>query len=261
MPCTNDSNQISVASTTLGKAVMAPAEGDPERKSRRKLVKKKIPQRHASMHFPERLKFGDDAHDDVTATNGKPAQHMNQSIFSMIAAAGSKTNFHARFDDESTDSEGDDDVSKVPASIATHTADTLAQALAGKEHGETIERLKKSGKHVEIATRASPRIPLPKLNLRTSKERSFRSQSTFLPSPQRNRSPERPKQITPRDAPVMSQMLAARAQLIPTREQAGEQQIADTPDFTTSLKEHGTLATRLMEIFGLEAPEDVVSGS
>jgi len=74
----------------------------------RKLTKKaRPPHRLPSAHIPERLRDGDDAQEDVTApvkgAHGPP-QYMNQSVFSMIAAAGSRTDFNARFD-ESSDSE------------------------------------------------------------------------------------------------------------------------------------------------------------
>lgn len=259
--CSDDSKRPTVTSTKFDSLAMASAEGEAERRTRRKLVKKKVTQRRTSMHFPEQLKYGDDVQDDVTATNGKPAQYMNQSLFSMIAAAGSKTNFHARFEDESSDSEGDDDVSKAPAPVATHAAETPSQALAGKEHDQTVGRAKDGEQHVGSVARRHPRIPLPKLNVRTSQDKDYMSQSSFLPSARHNSFLEGLKQVTPRDAPVMSQMLAARAQLSPTTGHAEDPHVADVPDVSPTLKSHGTLATRLMEIFGLEAPEEVVSGS
>lgn len=240
---------------------MAPRDGETERRPRRKLVKKKMPQRHASMHFPERLKYGDDAHDDVTAANGKPAQYMNQSIFSMIAAAGSKTNFHARFEDESSDSEGENDSPKLSAGDPTYGRDTPSEAPDGKEHQHSVGGVKNSGKQSELVARWHPRIPLPKLKLKTVKERNYMSQSSFLPSAHRDSSDEVPRQVTPRDAPVMSQMLAARAQLSPSIEKAEEQQPANVLEAPVSQKGTGSLASRLMDIFGFGAPEEVISGS
>ncbi|KAL8925174.1 MAG: hypothetical protein Q9208_003679 [Pyrenodesmia sp. 3 TL-2023] len=238
---------------------MAPRDGEMEKRARRKLVKKNMPQRHASMHFPERLGYGDDAQDDVTAANGKPAQYMNQSIFSMIAAAGSKTNFHARFEDESSDSEDDPENPKDPVGMAARNTDAPPHVSAGEGHGQPEARVKEGGKHTEAVARRHPRISLPKLKLKTMKERNYMSQSNYLPSVRRDSPFESPKQVTPRDAPVMSQMLAAQARLDPSIEIPEEPRSAHILDPTTSTHGSATLASRLMEIFGFEAPEEVIS--
>ncbi|KAL9003772.1 MAG: hypothetical protein Q9188_003377 [Gyalolechia gomerana] len=236
---------------------MAPIEGESEKRSRRKLVKKRMPQGRTSMHFPERLKFGDDAQDDVTAAAGKPAQYMNQSIFSMIAAAGSKANFHARFEDESSDSGDNDDTTRASAEVATHNANVSPEPLDGKPQEPTVRRAMDDEK---LVGHRYPRITLPKLNLRTLKERQYMAQSSYLPAGPHASSLESSKQVTPRDAPVMSQMLAAQADLSPKIEKTEGQQVAIPPDVLANPKNPDTLATRLMRIFGLEAPEEVLSG-
>lgn len=241
---------------------MAPNNGESEKKVRRKLVKKKMPQRHASMHFPESLKYGDDAQDDVTATNGRPAQYMNQSIFSMVTAAGSKTNFHARFDDGSSDSEGDTENDKTVADGTPAGIGLPAEVLASKDHGHAVGRTKEhGGKSTESSPRRHSRISLPKLKLKTLKERNYMSQSSYLPSAHHDSLSQSPKQVTPRDAPVMSQMLAAQAHFSPAVEKAVEEKTANLLDVPTSTKGPSSLATRLMEIFGFRSPEEVISGS
>ncbi|KAL9014328.1 MAG: hypothetical protein Q9173_001036, partial [Seirophora scorigena] len=246
-------------SITLALDPMPPHDGETEKKARRKLVKKKMPQRHASMHFPERLKYGDDAQDDVTAANGKPAQHMNQSIFSMIAAAGSKTNFHARFDDGSSDSEGDNEDSKAIADATPAGVGVPAEVLASKEHGDTIARATKDdGNRTESSPRKRSRTVLPKFKLETVKERNYMSRSSYPPSAHHDSRPESPRQMTPRDAPVMSQMLAAQAQLSPSTEDPVEKRTANLHGMPTSAKGPSSLAARLMEIFGFESAEENV---
>ncbi|KAL8945187.1 MAG: hypothetical protein Q9211_000268 [Gyalolechia sp. 1 TL-2023] len=235
---------------------MAPIEGEPRKQARRKLVKKRMPQRRTSIHFPERLKFGEDAHDDVTAAAGKPAQYMNQSIFSMVAAAGSKTNFHARFEDESSDSEGNDDTTKASEEVAAHNANLSPKPLDGKPQEPAVRWATDDEKHVG---RKDTRITLPKLNLRTLEERQYVPQSSYLPAAPQASSFESPRQVKPRDAPVMSQMLAAQADLSLLIEDTKEQQLAIPPDVLADSRGPGTLATRLMQIFGLEAPEEVIS--
>ncbi|KAL8735643.1 MAG: hypothetical protein Q9166_000812 [cf. Caloplaca sp. 2 TL-2023] len=237
---------------------MAPTEVETERRARRKLVKKRNPQRHSSMHFPERLKYGDDAQDDVAAGDGKNAQFVNQSIFSMIAAAGSKTDFHARFDDESSDSDGDNGVSKATAEAASPSPGTLGIEYWGGDH---VQREGDGGKHVGSVHHRHHRIPLPKLNLGSPQEKNYMSQSSHVPLRHPISSPDSSKQITPRDAPVMSQMLAAQAhsQLSYSTYLTNKQEDTHVPDDSVSVKISGSLAGRLMEIFGFGTPEEVIS--
>lgn len=238
---------------------MASTEGQTEKRARRKLVKKRKPQRHTSTHFPERLEYGDDAQEDVTAAVGKPAQFANQSIFSMIAAAGSRTNFHARFEDESSESEGDDGTSKTTAGRANYTADSHAPISASRDDNLNSGGAREGRKHVGSIEYRHHRIPLPRLHIRTTKERKYLSQSSHLPSTRPTSSADSPQQITPRDAPVMSQTLAAKGQLDPTTELTEEQQSADMGVLPASAQSSDSLASRLMEIFDFHSPEEVIS--
>ncbi|KAL8810162.1 MAG: hypothetical protein Q9200_002792 [Gallowayella weberi] len=234
---------------------MAPPDGESDKRARRKLVKKRKPRRHSSMHFPERLQYGEDAHDDVTAADGKTAQFANQSIFSMITAAGSKTDFHSRFDDASSEGEDED---AAFAGLVTRTPDTEVSTTSPRDRGRIVDRAEPGGKNV-----GHRRIPLPNLNLRSPKERNYMSQSSHVPSSHHVSSPDTPKQITPRDAPVLGQMLAAQAQseLTSSVHQAEEQARADAPEASIPSKSPGSLAERLMDIFGFRSPEEVISGS
>ncbi|KAL8681283.1 MAG: hypothetical protein Q9186_002594 [Xanthomendoza sp. 1 TL-2023] len=234
---------------------MGPTPGESDKRARRKLVKKRKPQRHSSMHFPERLKYGDDAQDDVTAADGKTAHFANQSIFSMITAAGSKTDFHARFDDASSEGEDED---AAFAALASRTPDPEVSTISPGDRGRTVDRAEQGGKNV-----GSRRLPLPNLNLRSPKERNYMSQSSYVPSSHHISSPDTPKQITPRDAPVLGQMLAAQAQseLTSSMHHTEEQARADAPGASIPSKSPGSLAGRLMEIFGFHSPEEVISGS
>ncbi|KAL8856931.1 MAG: hypothetical protein Q9178_006520 [Gyalolechia marmorata] len=240
---------------------MAPIEEGTDHRTRRKLVKKNKPQRHTLMSFPERLKYGDDAQDDVAATDGNTAQYANQSIFSIIAAAGSTTNFHARFDNESSDSDGDQDAPKPTAAAGTQSALVSVPETSDRNRDLTVHRQDEGAKHDRPVEHRHRRIPLPKLHLRSPKERKYMSQSTHLPSGHPIFPLETPKQITPRDAPVMSQMLAAQAQsqLTSSPRHSMEQQNADATDILASSKSPSSLAARLMEIFGFQSPEEVLS--
>lgn len=229
---------------------MAPEQSSTKRIGR-KLTKKRRPQRHSSLQYPESLKEGEDVHEDVTATKGNPSQNLNQSVFSMIAAAGSKVDFHARFEDGSSDSEVDD------PSKATHNV--LAQA--DLQHEVMVENPKLGKKHQHLSSQRPARA-LPRLNLRTIKERNYMSQSNHGDSNKLLSPTLSPTGVTPRDAPVMSMMLQAQAQL---GSSTGD---LDPPKEATDISKQcvnqtglSDLVIRLKEIFGFEKPEEVISGN
>jgi len=249
--CSNTSHEFSVL-------VMAP-ELDLQKNVGRKLTKRRKPLRASSVQYPERFKEGEDAQDDVTATNGKPAQYMNQSVFSMIAAAGSKTDFNARFEGESSDSEEDQESSILPAFVEERSANTSFEEHSAK-HEATVPRGWSGRQQAKSAESEGPPL-LPKLKLRTAKEKCYMSQSALLPPRESSSFRESPKGITPRDAPLMSKMLEAQAELVPSTPFA-EINIASSKDSGAVGIEQGSvsLATRLMEIFSFERPEEVISG-
>ncbi|CAK7230156.1 Sterol 3-beta-glucosyltransferase [Sporothrix bragantina] len=72
-----------------------------------------LPYKDKTMEFPDRLKQNDEGDEEVIrpiVTGNSSFLNMNQSIFGMIAAAGSRVNFNDRFEAHTSDSEdGDDD--------------------------------------------------------------------------------------------------------------------------------------------------------
>ena len=218
----------------------------------RKLTKRRKPEQHTSVQYPERLKEGDDVQEDVTAAKGQRAQYVNQSVFSLIAAAGSKVDFHARFDEDSSGSEDEPDQSAI---IRTHAAPVPSNRSHHDRHqgvivGDDESRLDESTR--ERGTRRS----LPKLNLRTIREKNYMSQSGLPQLSGQISSTENAKGFTPRDAPVMSKMLEAQAQLDSST--IGSGTVKDVTESTT--QGPTTLVTRLMEIFGFDTPEEVIAG-
>lgn len=232
---------------------MAPEQD--KKRTGRKLVKKRRTQRSSSLQYPERLKFrdGEDVHEDVTASKGRPPQHLNQSVFSMIAAAGSKVDFHARFEEGSSDSEEDEDLS---------SGDKNHGDSFPREHGD--EKVSRSSvaprpdhRYDEFPADRTERA-LPKFNLRTIQEKSCISDISQL-SPDELMSPvSSPSNMTPRNAPVMSMMLHAQAQLVSSS--TDTQPRAEESGILGVTVEPSSLATRLKEIFGFEEPEEVISG-
>ena len=228
----------------------------------RKLTKKRKPVRASSVQYPERLCVGEDAQEDVTAAHGKPAQYMNQSVFSLIAAAGSKVDFNARFDEESSESEDETLVLRPDQHADLFKTNTAPSRKAGDFENQSLKKAEGEYRQNKSSDRQISG-GLPQFSLKTSQERNYMSQSIILPSPKDSFSGgSSPKGLTPRDAPVMSKMLEAQAQLSPPV-QLSEGQQQDIIDETTSEMTTGTkaLALRLKEIFGFDNAEDVISGA
>lgn len=238
---------------------MAPEEKI-KQKIGRKLTKKRMGPHIPSVKLPERFKDGDDAQQDVTATKGVKGQYMNQSVFSMIAAAGSKVDFHSRFDDESS---GSDEEGKALSSQVSqdYLRDTPSQEDVIKPHGEEATKAQ-ADQHRRKPSGHKLFRSIPKLNLRTTKEKNYMSQSTHLPFDEVLSPIESARRTTPRDAPVMSRMLEAEARLSSSppnldRTRRLVESLQDVPEEGNST----SLAIRLMEIFGYEKPEEVVAGA
>ena len=226
---------------------MAPQEELPKHVGR-KLTKRRKPLRTSSVQYPDRLKEGDDVNEDVTAPKGQSGQYMNQSVFSMIAAAGSKVDFHARFEGESSDSEDDDQAPSKPPVVEDQLEgrkdDSVTRSKTKRQQGKSVEG--RGFRH------------LPKLNLKTIKEKNYMSQSVWLPTKNVPSDVGSPKGVTPRDAPVMGKMLEAQATLSPSIPLSDIEE--RLPEDEKDVGSPTGLRTRLMEIFGFESPEEVISG-
>lgn len=239
---------------------MAPQD-DLQRMVGRKLARKRKPLRASSVKYPPRLKEGEDAQEDVTAAKGEPAQHMNQSVFSMIAAAGSKVDFNKRFEDESSDSDDESTASVNPGDFEARSNHLRTQAPLDEQHEDNRLRGKPGSPLGNSAEHKGLRS-LPKLDLRTIEEKSYMSQSLRLPSSEVLNQHRGSTGITPRDAPVMSMMLEAQAELGPSTPPSEETNDtgAEISHVTIGKDAATGLATRLMEIFGFKRAEEVVSG-
>ncbi|KAK1593508.1 glycosyltransferase family 28 domain-containing protein [Colletotrichum navitas] len=82
------------------------ADDEVKKRVGKKLVKKRFETNAPAIELPERLKEGDDSREeDLVPTQGPPMfMNMNQSIFGLIAAAGSRVDFHDRFESSDDDS-------------------------------------------------------------------------------------------------------------------------------------------------------------
>ena len=219
---------------------------------RRKLSKRPKTQRIPSTHIPDRFNDGDDAHEDVTAPSGKVAQYMNQSVFGMIAQAGSRTDFGAPLHD-GDDSESCDDA-QGPLAVPKRQKDGDQGSNESQTSDGTAGQARQGSKHRRKFSDHKLLRSLPKLSIKKARE-SSRGRSSEMLSPAAS-----PRLSAARDAPVMSRMLEAKAQFDASnsdpdivRQSMDKYRIMEEDDLETSL------AGRLMEIFGFEELETVVS--
>lgn len=231
-----------------------------KKKLGRKLTRRRKDQRPASVQFPERLEEGEDTQEDVTATKGKVTQYMNQSVFSMIAAAGSRTDFHAPFNADSSESEEEEEsaATQAPSYVSSSSDLPLREGLDGQASSSVKRRLsaKEGRKKSEQKSRR-----LPRLHLRSIKEKNYMSQSMLLPLKEPMSDSESPKGADPRNAPLMSRILEAESQRLPSPSPMDPQASGlEEPERMASGKSPTSLTMRLMEIFGFDEPEEVVSG-
>lgn len=234
---------------------MAP-EAELKKRVARKLTKKRREDHQVTMEIPERFRDGDDADEDCTAVHGGNPL-MNQSVFGMIAAAGSQVDFNARFDAQSSDEE---DESVDPSSQSSELqVDKTRQGKSEKASAKPEKHKRKFSENKLL--RSLPRIGAK------AKSNSKSPRRPSSPVPESHFEPAAPAIEVSRSrtlsnhAPVMSRMLEARAEL-------SMRPSFDLPRNTLGAssgedeggKGSSSLAKRLMEIFGFETAEDVIEG-
>ncbi|KAK1986067.1 glycosyltransferase family 28 domain-containing protein [Colletotrichum cereale] len=272
--------------------------GDDEVKKRvgKKLLKKRFESSTPAMELPERLKEGDDSREeDLVPTQGPPMfMNMNQSIFGLIAAAGSRVDFHDRFessDDESADDrDRDHDRHRDSADDKTRglghllhrkqrrpdnqQPDLSKTTVLRKDSSSKSEkhRRKISGSKLLRSLPALPRLPRHKSKKEKSKlespseEVSDASQALpTQPAADRIREEEEEEEEDDEDdrdhrlAPVMSRMLEAKAEMSARPSFDIDRLSADQLTYSDSAESNSTaLARRLQDIFEFDHPEAVI---
>lgn len=234
--------------TGISTATMPP-EADVKKRIGRKLTKKRREGHQVTIEIPERFKDGEDADEDCTAPKGQNV-YMNQSVFGMIAAAGSQVDFNARFDGQSSEDED------VQADSSSREDGTEA---GNKTRPEQSSAPSKPEKHRRKFSENKIIRSLPQLGRKHSKSTR---------SPRRTASPAAPEspsiEVVPtmaRGPPVMSQMLEAQAELS-SRPSFDIPRRPEDPEKLDRLEEaeSSSLAIRLMEIFEFDKPEEVIEG-
>lgn len=242
---------------------------DTQRRPERRLSagrKSKSTNRLLRHRLPDRLKDdGDDAQVDFTAPPGGSGSrdghmhYMQQSIFSMIAAVGSRSDFHTRFDESSDSDEGTEEhlhkgvSSPAPAGVQSPVRSKDAGRSDDKSHSTSEER---GRRHRRTISDHKPLRPLDRLNPKNDQGKASTSQreDSFQITP-----PRRPRSAMPRAAPVLSRMVEAQALLdtkTPTTERPEPRMESSTEE--SQEQSASMLSTRLMEMFGFQKPEKVV---
>lgn len=281
--------------TSSGADSPAPSAGgggsdhDAHRRTARKLQKRR--RDGPAVELPEPLK-GDDSDDeaspnDVASTRGGPMSiNMNQSIFGLIAAAGSKVDFNERFDDGSSSDEPD---SQPPRPRRRPRRDPLSQTVVLQPPATANDAKRDRRSHLKRLSGHRLLKSFATLPVRRSKSKR---ESTRLSAPapaddddadededmQQSESSgpcKTPAALTlerhdsGRLAPVMSRMLQARAEMSsrpsfdverPSADMTCAGPDADADADADASSESSQLARRLKEIFDFDEPEEVVEG-
>ncbi|EHK21127.1 glycosyltransferase family 1 protein [Trichoderma virens Gv29-8] len=216
--------------------------------------------------------------DDETSENAdlhKPshmAVNMNQSIFGLIAAAGSRVDFNTRFDDGSSD---EDEGGSLKPPSARHR-DLSQTAIFGSlpPRDKRLGRGKQVPGHRMLKSFAS--LPKRKSRSGTGSSRLWEPTQEVdeQSEPSEPSSPKIPSQQPDEDvriAPVMSRMLEAKAEMAsrssfdierdssgPDRTDEGEAEDEAEDDEDEDGEDATALAKKLMEIFKFDEPERVI---
>ncbi|KAG8628988.1 hypothetical protein KVT40_002853 [Elsinoe batatas] len=223
---------------------MASRDSSQHRRASRKLSRRK--REPGMIQLPDRFKTDDDDEglEEVdTDRGGLPFMH--QSVFGVIAAAQSKEDFKGIMDEERSDDSGEES-GAIPEPI--RPSFDSADAGAGPSRPK---HKKKLSDHKLLRS-------FPGLRSKHAKEKDDLRRKT--PSPISSPPME---QENFRDAPIMSQMLQARANAADSLESSNatltNKGTASTASLRSSRKAPVALPEALKDIFQFDQPEEVIS--
>lgn len=230
-----------------------------KRRISRKLRNKAPAASSSTPELPAPLRDSDESADEEPneALPTPMSVNMNQSIFGLIAAAGSRVDFHTRFDGNSSDEDGPSS-SKASAPGTSQTT-VLQPPASSKKHKKSLSK-HKLFKSFATLPRLKPksklepsRLSQPELSTDDNPSESSEPSETQASLSAETQVP------TARRPSVMSRMLQARAEMSSRpsfdieRKSADLRRSEDADDATP-------LARRLMEIFEFTEPEQVIEG-
>ena len=244
----------------------SPPPGDKlqSRLTPKKLFRHRQKDSTSSIDMPERLKNGDDAgEEEITANSEGPTMYMdmNQSIFGLIAAAGSRVDFTDRFHPPSSDEDEADDDDEASDKHVARTTIFRRHAKSPKSADKGGHRRKLSDHKLLRSLPALPRLAKSKLR---------RGHSTKSPAKAGDEKSDDDDDADAehaagasvsdtRLAPVMSRMLEARAEMA-ARPSFDLEGLSGEAGHETDEDEVSPLAKKLMEIFEFDEPEEVIEG-
>ncbi|KAI6474496.1 Sterol 3-beta-glucosyltransferase [Pyricularia oryzae] len=246
------------------------SEDDPKKRIR-KLQKRRHNGAHSpTMEIPERLRESDPEDEDDDTR--RPPFTMNQSIFGLIAAAGSAVDFNDRFEGASSDEDDDgadgDHELTFPRDRRRNMAQTaiLRRSRAPDESLEVEKKRRKGSGHKLL--RSLPQISLPKrLSSLSKKSKSSKSKEPQInEEDEADESQSSPGNSSPtiessrndgRLPPVMSRILEARAELSLSRPSLDLDRIYGS-NSPTGEGGPSALAIKLKEIFEFDQVEAVM---
>ncbi|KAL5343411.1 hypothetical protein BJX70DRAFT_393976 [Aspergillus crustosus] len=226
-----------------------------------------------SSAIPERLRNdNDDDQIDYAAPPGgnhsRDGMHfMHQSVLSMIAAVGSRTDARARFNESSESEEDEDRTPQQPTEKPTTQEDAAIRETDGAspvqlspEQGSGSEE--RGRRHRRSISDHKLFRPFRLGFIKQEEEQVATSTSELSPSDRLSPFPAlpRPRSATPRAAPILSRMVEARARL---ETEGQSESIAPPPQEETSRSiiqqsQASPLSLQLMQMFGFSALEKVI---
>lgn len=248
----------------------------------KKLHKKRREEHQPTMELPDRLKeTGDEVDEDVVPQQGghQMFMNMNQSIFGLIAAAGSTADFNDRFEEHYSDEEDAADQrleTKGAKGKGPDRADVIDPQALRKGSSDKSEKTAKKHRR-RLSSQLLHSLPqLPRLSSKSKSSRSSKLKSqpldlnpssddanageagaSGLQSPSFESTTKAERDV--RTAPVMSMMLEARAEMAARPSFDMERLSGDLRRGTDASENADTeLAVRLKEIFEFEQPEKVL---
>ncbi|KAI3319875.1 glycosyltransferase family 1 protein [Xylariaceae sp. AK1471] len=257
-----------------------PEEDATRRRVSRRIFKKNREGHRPTMELPDRFKdLRDDADEDVLPPSQGPHMfmNMNQSIFGLIAAAGSTVDFNDRFEGQSSDEDDgadrgdkeDDNIQgkgKQREQVAKTTI--LKKSSSSREKGSTNEKQRRrvSGQLLRSLPQL-PRLATRSLSKRSNLKRSQPSESSGDAEGETSTSPTAESQSPTKEsgvadrgerlAPIMSRMLEARAEMSsrPSFDLDGLSREQQTEGGEAG---PSALARKLKEIFEFDQLEEVI---
>ncbi|KAK7552504.1 hypothetical protein IWX46DRAFT_632352 [Phyllosticta citricarpa] len=225
----------------------------------RRTTRKPREPRRISFEIPERLRHGDDEDEDVSAPKSNDPRYTHRSVFDLITKAGSIANLKSRFTHDELSESEDEDVLWTKRS-GDHPRDLPTDGASDPKAQPPDSSHRK---HRTALSNSKILRPITKLRFKSSKGRSSTASEDPMSSSQIL--PERPavadqEATNKEDEQSMSRQMRAKAGLEASALGSDLRKVHSSFGGDSSPdKGSEELSQRLMEIFQLSEPEEVIS--